>query len=48
MSWKGAPMNIRDRVKLALYTEKLIDFVSNQQQSKTKRPETEAAAKKIR
>lgn len=39
-------MNIRDRVKLALYTEKLMDFVSNKQQSKTKRPETEAAAKK--
>ncbi|MGR3205139.1 DUF4885 domain-containing protein [Bacillus glycinifermentans] len=39
-------MNIRDRVKLALYTEKLIDFVSNKQQSKTKRAETKAAVKK--
>ncbi len=28
-------MNIRDRVKLALYTEKLMDFVSNKQQSKS-------------
>ncbi|MCF7619999.1 DUF4885 domain-containing protein [Bacillus sonorensis] len=39
-------MNIRDKVKLALYTEKLMDAVSHKQPAKTNRSETQAAAKK--
>ncbi|MFO6497150.1 MULTISPECIES: DUF4885 domain-containing protein [Bacillus] len=39
-------MNIRDTVKLTLFTEKLKDSLSYKQQSNTKRSESEAVAKK--